>query len=153
MGLDCSHDAFHGAYSAFNRLRQFVCAATGPDGSYPPHYVYGPGGSVQEGHNGTLLRKPGLDEDMWYIGDDFDRETHAGLWEFLTHSDCDGEIAPDMCAKVADDLEALLPAMEALGWAEHGGHIERGGGYVATVKRFIAGCRDAAAKGEPLLFG
>lgn len=35
MGLDTSHDAFHGAYSAFNRLRQEVSRARG--GSFPPH--------------------------------------------------------------------------------------------------------------------
>ncbi len=35
MGLRCSHDAFHGAYSAFNRFRQFIAAAIG--GSHPPH--------------------------------------------------------------------------------------------------------------------
>jgi hypothetical protein len=35
MGLDCSHDAFHGAYSAFNSFRKFICKAIG--GSFPPH--------------------------------------------------------------------------------------------------------------------
>lgn len=35
MGLDISHDAFHGAYSAFNSLRQEVAHAVG--GSYGPH--------------------------------------------------------------------------------------------------------------------
>jgi hypothetical protein len=151
MGLDCSHDAFHGAYSAFNRLRQFVCAATGPDGSYPPHYLYKAGGDVQEGADGMLLRRRALDEDKFYIGDEYDRETHPGLWEFLTHSDCDGEISPEMCVKVADDLERLLPAMEALGWQSHG-HIAARGGFVEVVRKFIAGCREAAAAGEPLDF-
>lgn len=151
MGLDCSHDAFHGAYSAFNRLRQFVCAATGPEGSFPPHYLYKTGGGLQEGSDGMLLRRRDLDEGKFYIGDEYDRETHPGLWEFLTHSDCDGEISPEMCVKVADDLERLLPSMEALGWESHG-HIAARGGFVEVARKFIAGCRRAAAANEPLDF-
>jgi hypothetical protein len=151
MGLDCSHDAFHGAYSAFNRLRQFVCAATGPDGSWPPHWQYTETGELKKGPDGRVLHREDLSADMFYIGDEYDRETHPGLWEFLTHSDCDGEISPEMCIKVADDLEALLPRMEQMGWQD-GGHIARAGGYVATVRQFIAGCRAAAAANEPLDF-
>jgi hypothetical protein len=151
MGLDCSHDAFHGAYSAFNRLRQFVCAATGPDGSYPPHYQYTADGGLQDGPNGLLLRRTDLDDNMFYIGDEYGQESHPGLWEFLTHSDCDGEIAPEMCVKVADDLERLLPKMEAMTWASHG-HIAARGGFLEVVRKFIAGCRAAAAANEPLAF-
>ena len=151
MGLDCSHDAFRGAYSAFNRLRQFVCAATGPDGSYPPHWQYNADGSLKEDQAGRVLRREGLEEGMFYIGDEYDRDTHPGLWEFLTHSDCDGEISPDMCVKVADDLERLLPRMDALGW-QAGGHIAARGGYLEAVRKFIAGCRAAAAANEPLDF-
>ncbi len=39
MGLRCSHDAFKGGYSDFNRLRQAVCKTL--DGDHPPHYKYG----------------------------------------------------------------------------------------------------------------
>lgn len=151
MGLDCSHDAFHGAYSAFNRLRQFVCAATGEDGSYPPHWQYTSSGDLKKGPTGATLYREGLDPNMFYIGDEYTRESHPGLWEFLTHSDCDGEIAPAMCIKVADDLERLLPRMEALGWESHG-HIAARGGFIEVVRKFIAGCRSAAAAGEPLDF-
>lgn len=151
MGLDCSHDAFKGAYSAFNRLRQFVCAATGPDGSYPSHWQYTATGDIKKGPDGRTLYRDGLDADKFYIGDEYDSETHPGLWEFLTHSDCDGEISPEMCTKVADDLEALLPRMEALRWESHG-HIAARGGFVEVVRKFIAGCRAAAAAGEPLDF-
>lgn len=147
MGLDCSHDAFHGAYSAFSRLRQCVAAASG--GSYPPHYVYGPNGQVQEDERGRLKRVEGLDDGMVYFGRDLD-ET-SGLRIFLEHSDCDGEIGPDDCLRVADELEPLLPRVEAMGWLDCG-HIGRDGGYVAVLKRFIAGCRAAHAAGEPLLF-
>lgn len=151
MGLKCSHDAFHGAYSAFNRLRQFVCAATGPDGSYPPHWQRNADGTIMEGVDGRVLLCEGLDEGSFYVGDEYDSSTHPGLWEFLTHSDCDGEIDPAMCLKVAEDLERLLPKMEAMSWQSHG-HIAARGGFVEVVRKFITGCRAAAAANEPLCF-
>ena len=149
MGLDCSHDAFHGAYSAFDRFRQTVARAMG--GSFPPHYVYGDDNQpIRKGKFG-LERDTSLDERQWYWGDGYTTVTHPGLCEFLSHSDCDGEISPEMCVKVADELEALLPEIERVAPAD-GGHIARDGGYVAVTKRFIGGCRAAAKAGTPLLF-
>jgi hypothetical protein len=131
MGLDCSHDAFHGAYSAFNRFRQFV-AKTAGGGSFSPH------------------EDKSLDDGKWYWGSGYSKSTHPGLYEFFMHSDCDGDISPKMCTLIADELDALLPLMSTCD--SGGGHIERDGGYVAVTKRFIKGCRDAAAANEVLEF-
>jgi hypothetical protein len=60
----------------------------------------------------------------------------------------DGEISPEMCAVVANDLEPLLDKMT---WEAHG-HIARDGGFRAVLQRFIDGCRAAHAADEPLLF-
>ena len=149
MGLTCSHDAFHGAYSAFNRLRQFVCTATG--GSFPPHWIHGPTGKLLKDEHGNTRYLTQLRGDYFRCGDDYKRSEWPGLYEFLAHSDCDGEIDPAMCTKVADDLERLLPRMEALHWDSHGSIALRGG-FVEVVRNFIAGCRDAAAASEPLRF-
>ena len=132
MGLDCSHDAFHGAYSSFNRFRQVVAKAIG--GSFPPH-------------DGDRT----LDPDQWYWGRGYGEETHPGLLLFFQHSDCDGELSPAECSLVANDLEALMPNIAAHGSGT--GHIARDGGYGEVAKRFIAGCRDACEAGESLLFG
>lgn len=130
MGLDCSHDAFHGAYSAFNRFRQVVAKAMG--GSWPPH------------------DDPEKDDQSWYWGDGFSEETHSGLFLFMSHSDCDGEFTPEECKKVADDLEVLLPEIQKYGAGD--GHILRGGGYLKVAKTFIRGCRKAYSANEELLF-
>lgn len=135
MGLDVSHDAFHGAYSAFNRFRQAICKAMG--GSFPPHET--------ENHVDGDKLEPG----MWYWGNDYGPETHPGLNVLLSHSDCDGEIAPDDCVKVADELEALLPKITGDG----GGHISAQGGFLEVTRKFIEGCRLAAAENEALVFG
>jgi len=139
MGLDCSHGAFNGAYSSFNRFRKFIVAATG--GSWPPH---APGFALSD----NMYRVGATEDDA-----DYAREDWPGLYELLDHSDCDGEIAPEMCTKVADDLERLMPAFEDL---EHrtepaGGHLQHTG-YVGAIRKFIAGCRLAAASDEPLEF-
>jgi hypothetical protein len=131
MGLDLSINAFSGGYVAFDRLRAFICEATG--GSWPPH-------SDQT-----------LDPEIWYIDDAFSKSTHPGLWEFLSHSCSAGEISPSLCASLAKDLEELLPAMikmDSIGQ----GHIANNGGYVAVVKKLIIGCKAAADMGEPLRF-
>ena len=153
MGLDCSHDAFHGAYSSFNRLRQEICKAMGGKSSFPPHWKIGADGKNLITANGSLIYDDTRDQEFIYIDDAYPKDKFAGLWEFLMHSDCDGEISPEMCVKVADDLEALLPKIEALNSGDGGGHIARNGGYVAVVRAFIAGCRAAAAANEPLQFG
>jgi hypothetical protein len=133
MGLDISHDAFSGAYSAFNRLRQTIAAAMG--GSFPPHA------------NKELYP----DDNYWYSGEDYARNSHPGLYEFMSHSDCDGVILPGVAAQLADELEELLPKIESMGLIDSG-HIAGAGGYPAVVRRLITGCRLAAERNEPLEF-
>jgi hypothetical protein len=128
MGLDCSHDAFHGAYSAFMRFRTAVAEAAG--------------GGYKEGKSSF--------PDGYFEWDDFDNKKHPGLMAFFSHSDCDGEIPPDTCRLIADDLEALLPKLDAMGMGA--GHIEARGGYGGVTRKFIAGCRAAAEADEPLGF-
>lgn len=146
MGLDCTFDAFHGAYSAFNSLRQEVCRATG--GSYPPHWKRGEDGELLRDPEGYLVYDREFDENSWYWGDGYSQDSHPGLWEFLTHSDCDGEISPAMCVTVADELEAILDRIPEGG----NGHIAARGGYREVLRKFIQGCRAAHAAGKPLEF-
>lgn len=133
MGLDVSHDAFSGSYSAFNRFRQIIAKAWG--GSYPPH------------------DDPKLDGDMVYFptgaGDD---PKHAGLVAFMASNDCEGSFSPEMAGKIADEMEALLPKIKELDDGG-GGHIERDGGYYAVALKYIAGCRLAHKNGEELIYG
>ncbi len=123
MGLDVSHDAFSGAYSAFSRFRHALAQATGGE--------YG--------------------MELWRFGPGYSNKTHPGLYAFFCHSDCDGEIEPELAGKLADEMEALLPHMDKLG--SGGGHIDRDGGFGNVTRMFIAGCRRAAEANEPLLFG
>lgn len=135
MGLTVSHGAFDGAYSAFNRFRAFLLKSIG--GSFPPH------------------ENKELKDGYWYFGDGYDTETHIGLTEFFRHSDCEGEISPEMCQIIADELEQILPNIIILEKTEGkgSGHILSQGGYVQLAKYFIQGCRLAAKGNENLVFG
>ena len=133
MGLDISFGAFNGAYSAFNTFRKIIAEATG--GSFPPH------------------NDETLEPNMWYFGEGHNKKTHKGLYELLSHSDCDGKINYAMCRHVAKELEQLLPKIEEIAKTKPCfGHIERDGGYVAVTKRFIEGCNQAIEQKKPLRF-
>ena len=132
MGLDVSHDAFRGAYSTFNRLRQAVAKAIG--GSFPSHQ--------------DPVKYP--DSNVWHYDDElFDLNAHPGVRMFLCWSDCDGEHTPEECAVVARDLESIIQKIdEGLDW----GHLAAVGGSRAALQKFIDGCKRASGASEKLVF-
>jgi len=83
MGLDCSHDAWHGAYSAFHRWRCKLAEV-----------AMLPRLENMEGFGGNIAWKP---------------YSRNPLTMLLDHSDCDGQIEPEDCDPLADALEALVP--------------------------------------------
>lgn len=81
MGLDTSHDAWHGSYGSFNNFRRELAKAAG----ITLDDMYGFNGNIQWD---TLEPRP--------------------LHILLNHSDCDGEIPWEVCKDLADDLTTLL---------------------------------------------
>lgn len=138
MGLDVSHDAWSGSCSSFNRFRAMICDAIG--GSYPPH------------NDAARLAHPTLPEDRFIVGEGFERELWPGLWCLLEHSDCEGEIDPEMAALVADDLERILPRLEVIESTIRWRRDDAPTWCSSRARRFIDGCRRAAAAHETLLF-
>jgi hypothetical protein len=144
MGLDTSHDCWHGAYSAFSRWRNKLAEVAGYSffkAGEPPIYD-------------TACLDWGCINNI--LGDDLltgtwpripvrPDGTPDALIVLLAHSDCEGKIQADMCAPLADRLEQLLPLLEGDG----GGHI---GNYREKTQQFINGLRDAAANGEAVDF-
>lgn len=120
MGLTTTHDCWHGAYSAFMRWRTKIAEVAGFGRL-----------TDREGFGGTIPWPSDPERDP--------------LVYLLNHSDCDGEIAAEHCAPLADALEALLPALDRAG--DGSGHI---GPYGAKTRQFIAGLRAAAEAGEPV---
>lgn len=82
MGLDTTHNAWHGPYSSFNRWRKDVANEVGIDLM-----------SLQ-GYDGN---KPWTEEI----------KSHK-LFALFDHSDCDGHLTPYECASIAEGLSEVL---------------------------------------------
>jgi len=95
MGLDISHNAWHGAYSAFMRWRMKIAEVSGlPD----------------------LNKMEGFTDDKNAIKFD----TKHPLTPLLYHSDCDGYINRSKLPGIIDALTKILPFLEK---EDGGGHI------------------------------
>lgn len=88
MGLDTSHDCWHGSYSTFGAWRKELARAAG----LPP----------------LNLMKGFCDEGQPI---EWDILKPSSLITLLNHSDCDGEIQAIDCAPLADTLSELLPKL------------------------------------------
>lgn len=83
MGLDTSHNAYHGPYSSFTEWRKIIASKIGID-------LY----SMEGYKNGNTPFSSLPDNPINII---------------LDHSDCDGEIYWQDCEAIANALEAILP--------------------------------------------
>jgi hypothetical protein len=147
MGLDTSHDAWHGAYSAFMRWREMICKVAG----MPPLQMmegFWEAGSYRD-PSCTLMNEHDKKHVSQFLADlpiKWEALKPSPLHVLLHHSDCDGEIAAEDCGPIADELEKLLPLLPK---GDSGGHI---GDYCDKTQAFIDGCRKAVAANEPLDF-
>ena len=114
MGLGFSHGGAQWSCSGFNDFRRRLARDIGMD----LNSMHGYGGATS-----------------WSTADD-------PLVPLLTHSDCDGNLAPDVCAKVAPRLEAIIGTWPADGW-----DYDRDNGL-----KLAAGMRECARLGVPLVF-
>ncbi len=103
MGLDTSHDCWHGSYTGFSRFRSAIAKVVGID----LHKMQG------FGEYG--------DADIPWASLPADP-----LWTLLNHSDCDGELLAKDCVPIAERLEAIAPALANLGYAESALTFARG---------------------------
>jgi hypothetical protein len=134
MGLDTSHNAWHGAYSAFSRWRNNLAVAAGY----------------------SLVREtePFPRDDVAIDWERFSAKNFAGEWDhveddaliyLIAHSDCDGVLHPAQAGPLADRLEGLLPKLDN----EVQGHIH---GMRHDTEQFIRGLRAAVAADEDVDF-
>lgn len=144
MGLDTTHDCWHGAYSAFSRWRDRLALAAG----YTFHEMKDrPGSLMPDLDWGNIEATIGHDLFGEWPGIPVRPDgTPDPLIVLLAHSDCEGQIQAEFCAPLADRLEQLIPL---LGDEEGGGHI---GTYAEKTRQFVTGLRDAASRDEAVGF-
>lgn len=149
MGLDTTHDAWHGPYSSFMRWRTEVARAAGLPPLFLMEGFFFPN-EMQSGvfldHNASKLSRASLHNLHSFLPIKWDCLKPSALHELLYHSDCDGEIAPERCGPIAAALEEILPKMPN---GDGGCNI---GNWREKTEKFIAGLRRAAAANEPLGF-
>lgn len=149
MGLDTSHDAWHGAYSAFMRWREMLAKTANlpplrlMEGFYKPLSSFDVP-TLYFGHetrNKEFLQE--IDEELPISWGCLKPDV---LHQLLYHSDSQGEIENSICGLLADRLDELLPLIPD----EDGlGHI---GNYKEKTRQFINGLRIAFDSGEDLEF-
>jgi hypothetical protein len=151
MGLDTTHEAWHGAYSAFHTWRTEIAKQLGipldlmegfyVKGEHDPlsllNYRYPKGNELDMSH----LRR--IETNFPLLWDAFKPNP---LHELLYHSDCDGLIEREKCNAIADELEKLLPELPD---KDFGGHI---GLIRDKTKTFIDGLRLAYENQENIEF-
>lgn len=123
MGLDTNHGCWHGAYSAFMRWREKLAEIAG----FP-----------------SIHKMEGYTESKDALSWEPYRED--ALTVLLNHEDCEGEIAWQDCARLADRLEGLLPLLPEV---DDDGHI---GNWRSKTTKFIVGLRKAYEKQENVEF-
>jgi len=121
MGLDTTHDAWHGSYSSFGRFRERLAQEIGLNlNNY-------------KGYNSNAT----LDES----------EIDHPLMDLFNHSDCDGELTPDQCLKIAQGLNEVikkLPIPEI--------NDSWDGRFLESCIQFRDGCMLAYSRKEVLEF-
>ena len=145
MGLDFSHCEAHWAYSGFMRFRTRLAAEAGIALHCMKGFAGGPTGKPFEiltisGQSEESGKMPGFDK---YIG-----SQPVISWDgvkddikpLLNHSDCDGILTPEECAKVAPRLRELVSA-----WPDDD-RDKRNALWLAE------GMDEAASKGENIEF-
>jgi hypothetical protein len=158
MGLDVSHDCWHGAHSAFMRWRCEVAKAAGMPPLLMMEGFYGHTEITGDDASAAVKALGFAKEHMWasdLLGVFYFDSNFPIKWEclkpsplhiLLNHSDCGGTIEPDDCAQIAQELEELLPKLPD---GDGGGHI---GNWREKTQAFIDGLRLAAHRGEPVEF-
>ena len=161
MGLDTTHDCWHGSYGAFSRWREQLAIAAGYTFSYQPFTLgIGPEPTVEEVERGGVPMRLSVQIDWGNIERAIGTDLQ-GKWDsipvrpdgtpdpliiLIAHSDCEGFIQAKFCGPLADRLEELLPKLEGI---DAGGHV---GLMTEKTQTFIKGLRKAAKRKQKVGF-
>jgi hypothetical protein len=123
MGLDTTHDCWHGAYSSFMKWRKALCRAAG---------------------RGDLLSYVGFGGDRAWPDPSIEPLVHL-----LNHSDCEGYLEVEQLMPIADRLDELQPELRDI---DNTDHCNGPWSHAEKARAFAAGCRLAASLGERVEF-
>lgn len=151
MGLDTSHDCWHGAYSAFNRWR---CKVAEVAGMPPLMLMEGFYCKAGDGQHGITTFYDAGNEMVKRCHEDLEKSLPIRwaslrpdpLHALLHHSDCEGYLNWGNAYKMAERLEAVAALMPD---EDAGGHI---GNWRDKTLQFAKGLRLAHSLKERIKF-
>lgn len=124
MGLDTTHNAWHGPYSSFNDFRRSIIKAYNDTDLFE-----------YEGYESRCkkdLDKPSPSTPLTNIED-------RGLFLLSDHSDCEGDIKWADCGLLANSIVKLFTKLPAY--------------QLDNARQFVKGLRLANRKKQDLIFG
>lgn len=124
MGLDTSHDCWHGSYGSYNIFRDAVAMAAGYD-AYPDDAD-------------SLFDRWGVEPKNFY--GEWDKYPGDPLIVFLAHADNEGKIPHDITADLATRMEECAAAMRKDDW------------HRDSALRFARGLRRAHEEQEDVIY-
>ena len=142
MGLDTTHNCWHGSYGGFTHFRMMLAEAAGY------HVIRG---STKDNQFDNRIYYPHIQLDWGHVTPqhnfgEWDETPSDPLIVLLVHSDCDGVIHPEQSGPLADRMEELLPNLRnkpGFGYENY---------YYDKAKQFIKGLRDAHEHREMVEF-
>jgi hypothetical protein len=141
MGLDMSHNAWHGGYASFDRFRTTLTAVAGlplTDGDLPNTKWI----DINWDAVTTLNLMGEWGEKLPTLRDG----TFDPLMLLIVHSDCDGVLHPYHAKLIADRVEELIPLLPVEAEGRHRGY------YAEKAQQLVDGFRRAHAAGEEVVF-
>lgn len=150
MGLDTSHNCWHGSYGGFAQWRNDIGRIIGwdikerqsggegyviPEGRVPEQDPLPDEEVTTDGETYTIRWSESYDNSVW-LGH-WDKDPDDVIDVLMVHSDCEGTIFHRFCAPLADRLTELLPAV---------------GDWDERTQQFIDGLRRADAFGQDVDF-
>lgn len=162
MGLDTSHNAWHGPYSSFGEWRNWVAIQLGlppldlMEGFYTTEhdtddgYLKGYGNPFYH----AKIKLTGKEyKDIESIQRGFPIKWSClkedAIHELLNHSDCEDDISWEACGKIAERLKYLL---DNVNLDDSPGHEYMNDYMLKKTKQFMEGCQLAFEKQERLEF-
>jgi hypothetical protein len=122
MGLDTTHDCWHGAYSSFNHFRHLLANQIGLN--LDDYYGY----ITPQGYTNATKDLKSIEHDIQPL---------------LDHSDCDGKLTIRQCRRIVKGLNSILENFKAKETYE---------GFKEEIIQFRDGCLDAISKKEQVEF-
>lgn len=125
MGLDTSHNAWHGPYSSFNNFRKWLASKINVD----------------------------LNEYIGYMNPNATKEIESinhKIMPLLNHSDCEGDLTPAECLQIAEGIDEILNNLskDEIDHPENQHHFSN----YNKAKQFRDGCLFAHSKNENIEF-